>query len=77
MSVDEGDARLDAEALPRSAAPVIGVFVGAAAGFLVSRIACRDRFCEMGDMVGILGGAVVGYAIGQYIKDPSAPPPGW
>lgn len=68
--------RLDSEALPRSAAPAIGAVVGAVAGFVAFRIACHDRSCEMADLGGILGGAVVGYVIGAYIKDPSATPPG-
>ncbi|HEY7769299.1 hypothetical protein [Longimicrobium sp.] len=70
------DQETQGEALPRSAAPVIGVFAGAAVGFAVTRIACGGG-CEMGDLIGILAGAVIGYSIGEYIKDPPGLPPGW
>ncbi len=59
---------LDAEALPRGVAPLIGGVVGAVAGLVATRIACANRSCEMADLGGILGGAVIGVAIGKEIE---------
>lgn len=38
------------------------------------RVSCRDRFCEMGDLVGILVGAVVGSAVGKAFEGSLALP---
>ncbi len=74
IPVDRLDARVD-RALPKGVAPVIGGVVGAVVGFIAVRIACADRFCEMADLGGILGGAVFGVAIGKTIEGmlPSSP----
>ena len=73
--VDRPDPRLDAGALPKGVAPVIGGVVGAVVGFVAMRIACADRFCEMGDLVGPLAGAVFGVAIGKGIEGTLPPSP--
>ncbi|HEY0022187.1 MAG TPA: hypothetical protein VGB24_04730 [Longimicrobium sp.] len=66
---------LGSEALPRGAAPVIGGVVGAVVGFVAVQIACADRFCEMAELGGILGGAVFGVAIGHTIAGTLPPSP--
>lgn len=66
--------------LSPSAAAVLGGVVGAAAGYAWMSIRCRDRFCEMGELVGILGGAVVGGALGYVLAGggpPSTRPNNW
>jgi hypothetical protein len=75
IPVDRLDARVDARALPKGVAPVIGGVVGAVVGFIAVRIACADRFCEMADLGGILGGAVVGVTIGKGIEGTLPPSP--
>ncbi len=75
MPVDPPDARVNARALPKGVAPVIGGVVGAVVGFIAVRIACADRFCEMGDLAGPLAGAVVGVAIGKGIEGTLPPSP--
>jgi hypothetical protein len=67
MDVREASA-VEAEALPRGAAPLIGGVVGAAVGFVAMRVACADRSCEMADLFGILGGAVIGFTVGKEIE---------
>ncbi|HEY0036058.1 MAG TPA: hypothetical protein VGB66_05185 [Longimicrobium sp.] len=66
---------LRSEALPKGVGPVIGGVVGAVVGLVAVRIACADRFCEMADLGGILGGAVVGVTIGKGIEGTLPPSP--
>jgi len=66
---------LASEALPKGVAPVIGGVVGAVVGFVVVRIACADRFCEMGDLAGPLAGALFGVTIGKAIEGTLPPSP--
>jgi hypothetical protein len=62
-------AALEAERLPRGMAPLIGGVAGAVAGLAAMRLSCGEPgSCEMGDLVGILGGAVIGFTIGHTIE---------
>jgi hypothetical protein len=52
-----------AAALSGDWAPAAGALAGAGAGLLIATAYCRARPCEMGEVIGLLGGAVVGYAL--------------
>lgn len=62
--------------LDPAAAGLLGGVVGAAVGFGLMRFSCKDRFCEMGDLVGILAGALIGSTLGRALAgDFVAAPP--
>ena len=74
-SAASGAPVLEAERLPRGATPAIGAVLGAVVGFVGMRLYCGDDFCEMRDLIGILGGAVVGWSIGKTLEEMLGPPP--
>lgn len=64
------EAALDEARLPRGVTPLIGGVVGAVVGFAIVRLNCGEPgSCEMGDLFGILGGAVIGFSIGKTLED--------
>lgn len=56
------------------AAALVGGVVGAAVGYGLMNVACRNRYCEMGDLIGLMVGAVVGSGIGYVIAGGQLPP---
>jgi hypothetical protein len=55
--------------LDRKSATILGGVIGAAVGYTTFYFYCRDRFCEMWPVTGILGGAVVGSSIGRVLAE--------
>lgn len=55
------------------AAALIGGVAGAVAGYGLMKFVCRNRYCEMGDLVGIVLGAVVGSSIGHVLAGGEIP----
>jgi hypothetical protein len=59
---------LEVESLPQGVAPVVGGVVGAVVGLFAAYLYCVDRFCEMGEPIGLFVGGLVGVLIGKEIE---------
>jgi hypothetical protein len=55
--------------LNSNTAALLGGIAGAGVGYAVLYLHCRDRFCEMWPIIGIVGGAVVGSSIGRLLAE--------
>jgi hypothetical protein len=56
------------------AAALVGGIVGAGVGYGLMSFVCRNRYCEMGGLIGPLVGFVVGSGIGYVIAGGRLPP---
>jgi hypothetical protein len=77
-SLNEATSLLSADAASRlgpDSAALLGGVIGAAVGYTALYFYCKDRFCEMWPVIGIVGGAVVGSSIGRVLAMPSRPSP--